>query len=183
MTNGFRILLDMDGVIVNFVDGICKAIGKPNPFETGTVFSGWGIWEPIGVSETEFWQACMSRDFWENLEWTPDGERLLFMAESCVGRNNVFLSTSPTLCPDCYAGKAAWVLFNMPSGYQFRCMFGTCKWLMANPRHILVDDGDHNVQAYRDHGGHAILVPRPWNSAHGMDTVVTVQEALWRATQ
>lgn len=54
------------------------------------------------------------------------------------------------------------------------------KDLYAKPGQILIDDADHNVEAFRSADGEAILVPRPWNKGHGRNPVVEVREELRR---
>lgn len=180
MQNGFKVLMDMDGVLVDFTSGICIALGKPNPFLSG--HTGWFYHDLFGITEAEFWEPCNDSFFWEELDWMPDGKRILRSATAVVGEQNIYLSTSPTLSPGSYAGKAAWVTQNMPEGFLRRLMVGPAKHLMANPRHILVDDNDDNVAKFRDAGGIAILVPRVWNANRGESTIDYVQKELWRAT-
>ena len=37
------------------------------------------------------------------------------------------------------------------------------KHLFARPDSLLIDDYSENIERFEAHGGHAILVPRPWN--------------------
>lgn len=180
MQNGFKVLMDMDGVLVDFTQGVCDALGKPNPFLSG--HTNWFYHELLGVTEEEFWEPCNDSWFWEDLGWMPDGKRILQAATAAVGEANIYLSTSPTLSPGSYAGKAAWVTQHLPEGFLRRLMIGPAKYLMANPRHILVDDNDENVALFRAAGGRAILVPRPWNENRDESTVDYVQREIWRAT-
>jgi len=42
-------------------------------------------------------------------------------------------------------------------------LFSWHKEKLAAPCRLLIDDRSENVKAFRDAGGSAILVPRPWN--------------------
>lgn len=156
------VLLDMDGVIVDFHAGVFRAHGIVNPYLNGNGRGVWDIAGLVGMAPADFWRPC-GHDFWANLPWTIDGFDLLEMAERAVGAENVYLLTSPTLDAGAYSGKAAWVQGNLPDYYR-RLLVGPCKHLCASPRHLLIDDSDANVQEFTDHGGQAILVPRPWNA-------------------
>ena len=52
------------------------------------------------------------------------------------------------------------------------------KHFCARPDALLIDDGDHNVEAFRANGGQTILVPRPWNSLHYMPTETHLHDAF-----
>jgi hypothetical protein len=174
------ILLDMDGVIVDFVKAACEAHGKPNPYEHGE--SGYDMPSKMGMTDVEFWGGDLAMLWWwAELPWTADGAAILVAAKNFVGKDNIYLATSPTLAPGSCSGKLLWVQKNLPE-YQRRLMIGPCKYLMARPDHILIDDSDANVTKFREAGGHAILVPRPWNSGTG-DPIERVLDELRRIVQ
>ena len=52
------------------------------------------------------------------------------------------------------------------------------KHFCARPDALLIDDSDHNVEAFLAHGGQAILVPRPWNPLHCMPTLTFLDDAF-----
>lgn len=156
-----RVLLDMDGVLVNFVEGIRTALGKPWPYTNLEAMGEWGLDKLWGITPAEFWAPCDSADFWAELDWMPDGEEILRVVEEFAGEE-VYLLTSPSLSPESYRGKAQWVASHMPK-YRSRLLMGACKHLLAQPEHLLVDDADHNATAFKAAGGRSVLVPRPWN--------------------
>jgi hypothetical protein len=45
-------------------------------------------------------------------------------------------------------------------------MIGASKHLMANPKHLLIDDNARNCQKFSDAGGLAILFPQRWNECY-----------------
>ena len=44
---------------------------------------------------------------------------------------------------------------------------------------LLIDDSDKNVDSFRKCGGHAVLVPRPWNSLHGFNALDHLTTAFY----
>jgi len=150
-----KIFLDMDGVIVNFVKGMCKMHGEPEIKE-------WLTPQIFGLTIKQFWAPCNFTNFWANLEWMPDGCKILRTAEK-IG--DVYILTAPTLSANSYSGKIKWIENNLIR-YKHRTIICPCKELLAG-NGILVDDSDKNVDTFRKAGGQAILVPRPWNSRFG----------------
>jgi 5'(3')-deoxyribonucleotidase len=187
----FRVLLDMDGVLVDFVGGICAAHGRENPYLKGA--TGWNTDKALGISEEEFWRPAENPGFWERLEWMPDGRRILDYVIGTIGKQNVYILTSPARSDDdgqdeaeCHYGKLLWLYRELPSfARKGRLLFGSCKHLCAAKGNILVDDADHNVEAFRAAGGTAVLVPRPWNARHTEkdDAAGLVQRELWEVTE
>ncbi len=162
-----KILLDLDGVLVDFVGGACKAHGRPNPYAEPLVATAgrYGMDEIWGMGAAKFWKPLKDPKFWEGLEFMPDAEVLLEVCEQAVGAENVCLLTSPSLGSGPVLGKANWIGKRMP-GYRLRFLIGSAKTFCAHSGSVLVDDSDHNVDAFRNAGGHAVMVPRAWNRLH-----------------
>lgn len=151
--------LDMDGVLVDFVSGSLRYHGKHLPMSEVR----WEFPKQVGFSGTwaaEFWDK-LDFDFWANLEWTPEGRDLLWVVEQKFG-DNVILMTSPCDTPGSVEGKIAWIKNNLPK-YRRKFMVGPAKHLTAGPGKVLVDDHEGNTDKFVEHGGRAVLVPRPWN--------------------
>lgn len=146
-----NIFLDMDGTIVDWNKGMCKAHKVPLRYE-------WLSPGSLGITAARFWKPCNHEKFWRELEWMPDGLEILSIAEKA---GTVYLVTSPTLSSQSYSGKILWVERNLPE-YKRRAILCPPKELLAG-NGILVDDVDKNVDHFRVKGT-AILVPRPWNS-------------------
>lgn len=143
----------------------------------------WKFWEAKGLTESDFW-APLGFDFWEGLEWMPDGREILNVIEQQVGRPNVFLCSSPCLTPGCTSGKARWVERNLPA-YARRLLLTDQKYVFAGPDKILVDDHDPNLEKFALWGGSICSVPRPWNEMGraGRPTVESVVKRLERLVQ
>jgi 5'(3')-deoxyribonucleotidase len=166
-----KCLLDMDGVLVNFVQGISDALGRENPYlkrPLGAAAGEWDMPKLWGIPEAAFWVPCMDPEFWANLNWMPDGRRILELVEWTFGKENVCLLTSPgsAFDPACI-GKVAWIKQHMPD-YMHRVLFGSAKHFCAHAGSVLIDDRDKNIADFCKAGGRALLVPRPWNMGHSL---------------
>jgi hypothetical protein len=160
-----KILLDMDGVLCDFYTGVCRLFDKPAyPF----------TWKPNNWDWYGEWGATtgdlaphMDRDFYADLGWTADGPDILERAIRMVGVSSVFLLTSPWDTPGCADGKRAWVAKHVPA-FLPRLMIGSPKELCSRPDACLIDDSEPNCRKFATvfNGGHAVLLPRPWNIRH-----------------
>ena len=162
-----RVLLDMDGVLSDMTTPI-QEMYNLGPWPPGAGYEIQTVYPQLTMSANKFWQSFDSEDFWAHLPWTHDGKIILKMVERHFKEINI--CTSPTLNPYCASGKIRWINNNIPL-YRRRFFIGPQKWHLASPGHLLIDDHDKNVKLFREKGGHAILVPRPWNSLHAEHTV------------
>ena len=154
-----KVLLDMDGVIVDFVGGVWKKYGLTHEYPPGD----YDIIKATGLSITpeSFW-GDFGESFWADLEWTPEGKAILGMVLKLVPLNKVCLLTSPTLSPSSSSGKHLWINRETPE-LRRRFLIGSAKDMCAGPDSILIDDSDKNCEDFEAAGGKAILVPRRWN--------------------
>lgn len=164
---GLRILLDMDGVLCDFIGGYFKQyphLQRPDPWPAGT----WSLAEAIGgIAPMEFDQA-----FWSNLDWMPDGRLILSTLNETVGEENICILSSCDVDQAglAAAGKLQWIKKNCPQ-FSKRYLFGPDKRFCAHSNVVLVDDKDENVDNFRADGGRAILIPRRWNTKWYRDDV------------
>lgn len=162
-----KCLLDIDGVLADFVGGACRAHGRQSPYddadpETAYSYDVASLWN---MTPGEFWAPLDSADFWRGLDLTADGLDILNILERQFKQKNICLLTSPSMSPYSIVGKIQWIREHYPD-YAGRCLIGPCKEFCAHRGAILVDDCDANVVRFIEHGGGAILVPRPWNHHH-----------------
>jgi 5'(3')-deoxyribonucleotidase len=163
------ILLDMDGVMVDFVGAACKALGR----NTDDVYGSWkhGNYDVVaaigfGLEAPEMWKTieALGEDFWVNLSMYPWSQRLY---DECVKLADVYFLTKPTYDPRCASGKMIWLQrFLKDSSKARNFLIGPAKHLCGKPKNILVDDADSNVNDFKKYGGNAILWPQIWNSRH-----------------
>lgn len=152
-----QVLLDMDGVVVDFIGGAFAWHGRTVPDEVP-----WKIWECMGLTEEEFWEP-LGFEFWSSLKPTSDGMELVAELERLAGTENIAVLSSPCLTRGCADGKLAWLESHLPQ-FSRRYLLGPAKQFAAGPGKVLVDDYWHNIEGFRKAGGEAVLVPRKWNS-------------------
>ena len=159
------VFLDMDGVITDFVKGVCRAFNKSNPYPTLTRdYTFWNAWPELSIKKVNI--KCTT-GFWANLDWTPNGHDILRLVTDTFKPEQIYLLTTPMPNPESYTGKALWVQKHLPEFSKQLIVTSAPKSLFAQPDTLLVDDKDENVEGFVKAGGDAILVPRPWNELCG----------------
>ena len=165
-----RALIDLDGVLVDFVGGMCKFHNKENPYYKDENHGNFSLGGLIGLSNKEFFDVPKS--FWSKLEWMPDGKDLLKMIEDTFGKDNCYIATACSLSDGAADGKREWLRDNLPDYfYKGRYLLGKPKFLMANPNHYLFDDKPSNIEEFYKDGGNGFLIKRPWNTAKTYDGI------------
>lgn len=156
------VFVDLDGVLADFVGGICQAHGRDNPYQHTTARGHWTIQRLLEIPEEEFW-SVVDYNFWVGLQPTWDGYLILESAETTVGKDNTYLLTNAGAgIPGNMAGKTAWVQKHLPD-YSERLFTGIDKHRLASPNKALIDDSDRECHAWETAGGKPVLVPRYWN--------------------
>lgn len=174
------ILLDMDGVLVDFPGEIIRRLC---PEKSYADFRGeYDLGKALGLPTDLY--SMVGPDFWESAPWMDDGKAILNTCEQEVGAERVILCSSPTHESSSAMGKLRWIEHHLGEDWLRRYIFTPCKWACARPGAILIDDSDAQVTAFREHGGSAFLVPRPWNSLWRQitDHLLEMQDLLrrWR---
>lgn len=157
----YRTFVDIDGVLADFVGGALAAHGVPAELQRD--INCWHLWQQLGMTQGDFWGPLDNSYFWETLNPLADAAAILSLAEAFAGAKSCCLLSAPRPCPGSLAGKFAWVRSHLPH-YLDRYLFGPTKAFAAQAGALLIDDSDEQVKAWRDAGGWAILLPRPWNS-------------------
>lgn len=175
-----KILLDMDGVLADFLAGASKVHKRPLPYDRPEALGRWDTEELWGITPKQFWTPIDATvGFWKGLDKTAEADAIVQLACEAVGRKNVAILTAPSQWPGCISEKLEWIGQYYPY-LKGRVIFGSAKEFMASPNRILVDDKDLNISAFEDAEGHGVLVPRLWNSAHSKAnrTLEIVQDKL-----
>jgi len=173
-----RIMLDMDGVLADFVTGICRAHQRPNPFTDPANHGQFGIENIWKMSPLEFWKP-VDRKFFAELPELPDGELL---ADALLQIKFPFsICTSPPSNDGAVDGKRDWIRKHLGNSAVRQAHFCNEKHAIANPNLILIDDNDKNLRLWRANGGQAILFPRPWNKGHDIDNPLSFVARCLRA--
>lgn len=161
-----QFLLDMDGVLVDFLSGAIKALNRDygrniTIEEYANKFGQWGTYDYYGITVAQFWKSIEDTpNFWIDLKPMP-WCNLLYGMLSELG--DVTIVTSPSLDPTCAKEKLEWLksYLNITPDKVF---LGSRKYLFAG-NGILIDDYFKNVDSFRANGGQAILIPSTWNTA------------------
>lgn len=165
--NDKAILLDVDGVLSEWIAACCKLMDKDyaevlRDWPAGTFY----MENVLDMDTKEYWDIIdqAGEDYWATLPLTSWAST--FYAK-CIELAPTFFLTSPSRSPSSMSGKLRWI-HDFTGKTQFtNFLVGRPKFLCANCSNILVDDADHNVNEFISAGGKAILFPRHWNSRHG----------------
>jgi hypothetical protein len=183
-----RIFLDLDDVLNDCTMSALQHVDCPvEPFEFKKFNPEWGFniskaanaLHP-GASTLDtlcgieypftpqnFWDQ-MDRSFWANLPKSQEFDLLLELSEKTVNKDSIFILTTPISDPDCAAGKVEWIQRCCPSWLHDQYIICKHKEVCAQPGALLIDDSDKNIEQFKDAGGEIIIMPRPWNSLHGI---------------
>jgi len=128
-------------------------------------------WE---LTQESWWGIiCASKNFWVNIPMFPWVPQLLDRLRMFC--NELIVSTNPgTEDLSSPSQKSRW-LHNRRSLLHVQpddIMIGAKKYLLANPKTLLIDDSLRNVDSFINSGGSAVCVPSDWNSkTHGLAEV------------
>jgi len=174
-----RILLDLDGVLVDFLGGACRLHNKtydghPHDPKNQVSQKPWEI-EPIfGMTAPALWEP-MGRDYWRNLKPLDHCHKVVEILSRKFGEGNICLLTSPIRTDGCIDGKMDWIREHLPQ-FRRRFLVGPAKQFCASPRHCLVDDRTFNIEGFKGVGGHGFLFPAPWNGRFKERPVKALQQ-------
>lgn len=174
------ILLDMDGVLVDFFTAALRVHGMEHLADNWPA-GEWDMAKVMGISEGVFWRkiddSAANGSFWFRMEKYKWADELI---ELCEQSGRVILASTPSQDPECAKQKIQWMYSNRGTGFRWY-MLGPHKDLLARPGSVLIDDNDGNVSKFKAAGGEAILFPQPWNNNHEYskcDRVAFVRNAL-----
>ena len=166
--NKYTCFLDMDGVLVDFVGGVCKAFGVKSYSYLNYPFTKnyWNFHKEIsGATGSDYHEAIIKKEFWANLGWMHDGNSIYELIIQKFGLDNVFLLTGTDVDPvdQVIAGKMKWIE-DGPTELIDHVIFAKCpKGCIASPDKILIDDKEKNVVDWNINDGKGFLIPRHWN--------------------
>jgi len=168
----YSVLLDMDGVLVDFIGGIVKRFGlgsSTNDYISRTFGTKkkcpWNLEKLFPSLSLDDLYDVFTVDFWAHLEPTAWFEWLIVGCRPEPGVD-VYLCTSPGYLGgehsdyfrNAVIGKELWIMKHLPEMCK-NVIFTFDKRPLACGN-VLVDDSDENVVAF----DRAILCPAPWNS-------------------
>lgn len=138
----YTIYCDMDGVLVNFVQGYKELTG----IDTSKYVKGdASFWTPVDEAGAEWWA---------NLDWMPDGPTLW----NYIKKYNPYILSSPSRSQTSRVGKDAWCKIHIPNQYKKLLLYPRHeKQKFAAPNHILIDDMASTIKEWNNKGGIGIL--------------------------
>jgi 5'(3')-deoxyribonucleotidase len=157
--NNKTIILDMDGVLADFVGGVRELFGMPDDWTP----KEYEFIEGMGMTPQQFWTRISNRpDFFYNLEPIHDG---LYLARRLITEGfDVAVATSPPLDPRAAKDKIQWIGTHLPE--LSRDFFITPrKELLSMSGRILIDDCDANCEKWRERGGTAFLAKQSYSQS------------------
>ena len=158
------IFLDVDGVLADFRKGIHGAFDKP--YDYSTLSPKWKFWDDWPDVTFEMVNNVCTTSFWQNLEWMHNGRDILRAVLEKFHAEQIYLLTTPMPNLESASGKMMWINDNLPVYLKHTIITQAPKHLLARSDTLLIDDKNENVDGFREAGGKALLVPRPWNRAH-----------------
>lgn len=152
------ILLDMDGVIANFVASSLKVCNIPLTHEQ---VARWDFYNGH-ITESEFWRAIdTTPDFWKDIqpyEWAEE------LVEMCRDIAPVYFCSSPAMHHVSASDKIWWLrTHGFMKADEDNYVLTKHKWINAGPKRILIDDATHQIDRFNLHGGIGLTFPQPWN--------------------
>lgn len=171
-----KCFIDVDGVLANFTEGVCKLFGKEESFwPTGQ----WDFPVEFGGEDRvyELIDHC-SPQFWAELNLMPHAKAIVNLLEGKYGQENCcFLTSPPKSNPSAATGKQEWIN-NHFTRYRRQVLIGAAKEFCAHENAILIDDYLPNCQKFQRHGGKAILVPSRFNLGANINPFINLKEVL-----
>jgi len=138
----YELFCDMDGVVADFDKGFKDLTGHiPSDYESK-------------FGKTKFWSVIPTNtpDFWANLEWMSEGEKLW----NYIKKYNPSLLTAPSRHNSSRVGKQKWVDKHI-SGTPVIFKAAKNKQELAGANKILIDDREDNIERWKNAGGIGIL--------------------------
>lgn len=168
-----RVYLDVHGTVADFVGAWCALTGRamPERWPAGV----WSLEEVFEASTSEIWDpiARAGASWWASLPPTPEAASILALARSIS--DSVVFATSPASPGSDRCAEAAGSTRLILDRYGDSPRILASKSELAKPGRLLIDDSPAQVDAWRQAGGVALLVPRPWNG-RGLGPAETIAD-------
>ncbi len=162
-----KIFIDMDGVLCDFWKAVQEKMGidlaKLSDEDKEELAKGKDFVEKIkdsfGISEFKIKDTFSDPDFWADMQWLPQGKKLIEHLMS-KGDYDIYVLTAPSkFAPEeCKRGKRIWLEKNLPE-LAAKVIFEYNKYEHAEPDALLIDDNEIHTDSFKTHGGESIKVP------------------------
>ena len=106
-----RLLLDLDGLLVDFITGAIKAHALHGYEWQPGAYSDMAA--TCNIPDDEYYKP-LDQEFWANLQKTQDADQILAMVEAPLGPQKVCILSSPGSNIGAYYGKHQWLAQHAP---------------------------------------------------------------------
>lgn len=139
-----RIYIDIDDVLADCSGGICKFVGRKNPYDNKENWGEREIHELVNMDWQDMW-VKPSWEVWAGFELLPWANTIVKTAISLVGQSNVFLLTAPVVSEGCCYGKQVWANNNYP---DLPLIIAKEKQACVDTNSFLIDDSVKNEERF-----------------------------------
>ena len=141
--NKYTFFVDLDQVIVNFN----KQFKLDNNGLSDVQYCKKYSKEQFDIMVKDY-----SIEWWEKLEWMPDGKQLWF----AIKKFNPIILTAHLHSDNTVEGKVLWLNRELPDIQYYIVPIHT-KHLYAAENYVLIDDNRRNIKEWEEAGGIGIL--------------------------
>jgi 5'(3')-deoxyribonucleotidase len=139
-----KIYLDIDDVLVNCSDGICKFVQRENPYKDQKNWGEREIHVLLDIDWRDMWVNAPWQ-IWANFEKMPWADKLVEIAIDLVGPDNVYLLTAPVKSEGCCYGKQVWAENTYPN---IPLIIAKEKQACVDNDSVLIDDSIKNKERF-----------------------------------
>lgn len=139
-SNSFKIYQDMDGCLTNFGKAI-KELGLNFDILDNEPGRAWPIIAKAG------------ENFWAHMKWMKDGQELW----DYVKKYDPTILSAPSQANSSKTGKRIWVKNELGQNVKVILCKAAEKQQYANPKAILIDDMQKNIDQWLSNGGIGVL--------------------------
>lgn len=157
-----RLVIDQDQVICDWVKRILEWYNE----DKGTSFTKediktWNMSDNLGPHSVDFLRSCMRYpELYRDLE--PIEGAVYGMKKLHDDGHDVIIATAVPKCAGiAYHGKLEWIRRNMPWFNLNNFVAIQRKDLLSGD--LILDDGEHNIKAWREKGRKTVVFDAPWN--------------------
>jgi 5'(3')-deoxyribonucleotidase len=148
----YRIALDVDGVLADFVEGLRDFVAAQTGTRPTTSPDSWDHLASWGNPVTWADVAAHASEICAGLSWYPGAQEVLAHLDR---DHDVAFCTTP-MNAEWLRARARWLEFaGFPLSRQVHV--SDKSWIAAD---VLIDDGVHNLTTFR---GRGLCIARPWN--------------------
>lgn len=158
-----RLILDQDQVICKWVERVLEWYNEDygTSFTRDDVKDYWAMETILGPQGKPFLRSCMRYprlyDYLDPVEGAVEGIKTLMDK----GHDIIIATAVPPSAYDAWGGKVEWTRRNMPFFPIKNLMLAQRKDVIKGD--LLLDDGPHNIKAWKKSGQYAVVFDCPWN--------------------